>query len=197
MKSWVLRTFIFVTIFLVGFGWGALVYFNQPGLIDFSALENYNPGKPSILLDDQGIEWARFELDRRQIISLKEVPSHLIEAFLAAEDRNFFKHHGISWRGIARSVLVNLRRGRIVQGASTITQQLVKLLFLDSKRTFRRKIKEQIVALLVERQFTKEQILETYYNHVYFGCGIYGIEAAARRSFGKSVCQLDWGESAT
>jgi len=165
--------------------------------IDFSVLENYNPGKPSILLDDQGREWARFEVDRRQVVPLTDVPQHLIDAFLVSEDRDFFKHVGISWRGIARSVIVNLRHGRIVQGASTITQQLVKLLFFDSRRTFKRKIKEQVVALLVERQFTKEQILETYLNHVYFGCGIYGVEAAARRFFGKAVSDLTISESAT
>lgn len=178
-----------------GLGLGVSLYHNL--WVDFSVLENYNPGKPSILLDDQDIEWGRFEVDRRQIVALSQVPKHLIDAFLVSEDRNFFKHSGISWRGILRSTLVNLRQGRIVQGASTITQQLVKLLFFDSRRTFKRKIKEQLVALLVERQFTKEQILETYLNHVYFGCGIYGVEAAARRFFGKAVCELNISESAT
>lgn len=186
-----------LAVLLLSFGCGLVVCLGQNRWIDFTVLENYNPGKPSILLDDEGQEWGRFELDRRRVVSLKEIPQHLIDAFLAAEDRDFFKHRGISWRGIARSTLVNLRQGRIVQGASTITQQLVKLLFFDSQRTFQRKIKEQIVALLVERQFTKEQILETYLNHVYFGCGIYGVEAAARRFFGKAVCQLDLAESAT
>ena len=190
--------FLMVPIFgITAFFLGLFFCLQNVRWVDFTVLENYNPGKPSILLDDQDVEWGRFEVDRRRVVALKEVPQHLIDAFLVSEDRNFFKHVGISWRGILRSILVNLRHGKIVQGASTITQQLVKLLFFDARRTFKRKLKEQLVALLVERQFTKEQILETYLNHVYFGCGIYGVEAAARRFFGKTVCELTVSESAT
>jgi penicillin-binding protein 1A len=165
--------------------------------VDFSALEYYNPGKPSIVLDCHGREWARFQFDRRAPVSLAQMPQHLVQAFLAAEDHNFFSHHGISYRGILRSGLINLYNRRIVQGASTITQQLVKLLFFDGQRTFKRKIKEQIMALLVERQFTKQHIIQTYLNHVYFGCGIYGVEAASQRFWSKSVSQLTPDESAT
>jgi len=164
--------------------------------VDFSVLEQYDPGRPSILLDDVGKEWARFQLDRRQPVPLVNLPQHLVDAFIAAEDWKFFKHSGISFKGIIRSTLVNLYHGRIVQGASTITQQLVKLLFFDSQRTFKRKVKEQLYSLLVERQFTKEQILETYLNHVYFGCGIYGVEAAAQRFWNKPVNLLTVEESA-
>jgi len=124
------------------------------------------------------------------------MPNHLIQAFLAAEDRDFFNHSGVSVKGMIRSTLVNLKSGRIVQGASTITQQLVKLLFFDSRRTFKRKIKEQFFSVLVELQFTKEQILETYLNHVYFGCGIYGVSAACKRFFNKDVSEISPGESA-
>jgi penicillin-binding protein 1A len=191
-----LNFFIIPLVCSIAFGYGFLVSLFNSRWVDFSVLENYNPGKPSILLDDAGVEWARFEIDRRRLVVLKEVPQHLIDSFLVSEDRNFFTHIGISWRGIIRSTLVNIRHGRIVQGASTITQQLVKLLFFDSSRTFKRKIKEQFVSLLVEHQFTKEQILETYLNHVYFGCGIYGVEAAARRFFNKTVCDLNVSESA-
>ncbi len=164
--------------------------------LDFSALEHYNPGRPSIVLDDQGNEWARFQLDRREPIQFNALPKHLIHAFLAAEDWNFFNHPGISLKGIARSALINIYHGRIVQGASTITQQLVKLLFFDANKTFSRKIKEQLWTLLLERQFTKEQILQTYLNHVYFGCGIYGVEAACQRFWGKSVCDISIDEAA-
>lgn len=184
------------TVLFFAFVAGFFLCLFQSRWVDFSVLENYNPGKPSILLDDNGVEWGRFEIDRRRLVTLKEVPKDLINSFLVSEDRNFFKHMGVSWRGILRSTIVNMRHGRIVQGASTITQQLVKLLFFDSSRTFKRKIQEQLVSLLVERQFTKEQILETYLNHVYFGCGIYGVEAAARRFFGKSVSNLNVSESA-
>lgn len=176
---------------------GAMVYVLNNSWADFSVLEHYNPGKPSILLDDEGHEWARFQLDRREPISLEQMPKHLINAFIAAEDWQFFSHHGLSFKGIFRSIAVNLYHGRMVQGASTITQQLVKLLFLNSNKTFSRKIKEQLYALVIERQFTKEQILQTYLNHVYFGCGIYGVEAASQRFWGVHAADLTLEQSAT
>jgi penicillin-binding protein 1A len=169
-----------IFLFITGI-WGAFLCLTLNKWVDLSQLEHYNPGKPSILLDDEGNEWGRFQLDRREPISLTAVPPHLIHAFLAAEDHRFFSHVGISLKGILRSFFINIYKRRIVQGASTITQQLVKLLFYDSQRTFKRKIKEQILALIVEQQCTKEQILETYINHIYFGCGIYGVQAACQR----------------
>lgn len=175
---------------------GAVFFIGQYKVIDFAALEHYNPGTPSIVLDDHGNEWARFALDRRDPVQLEQMPDHVIKAFLAAEDWKFFQHRGISFKGIARSLLVNLYHGRRVQGASTITQQLVRLLFFDAAKTIKRKIKEQIFAVLVERQFTKEQILQTYLNHVYFGCGIYGVQAACQRFWGKDVSQITIDEAA-
>ncbi len=164
--------------------------------IDFSALERYDPGRATILLDCHGNEWARFALDKRKVIRIEDLPQHLIQAFLAAEDWHFYDHFGLSIKGIIRSFLVNLYHRRVVQGASTITQQLVRLLFFDHKRTFTRKIKEQLVALLVEMQFSKDQILQTYLNHVYFSCGIYGVEAAAQRFWGKSAAEVSLDEAA-
>ena len=159
-------------------------------------LEHYNPGKPSILLDDEGNEWARFRLDKREVIKLKQIPNRVIHAFLAAEDWNFFKHSGLSVKGIIRSSLINLYSLRKAQGASTITQQLVRLLFFETEKSFKRKIKEQIIALVVERQFTKEQILETYLNHIYLGSGIYGVEAASQRFWGKHIQDVTDDEAA-
>lgn len=183
--------------FLAGaFSFGALFYVLQNKCIDFSVLERYDPGSPSILLDEDGKEWGRFQLEKREPILVSQMPHHLIQAFIAAEDWYFFTHHGISWRGIVRSLLVNIYSGRIVQGASTITQQLVKLLFFDAKKTLGRKIKEQMCAVLAERQFTKEQILQTYLNHVYFGCGIYGVEAASQKFWGKQAQDLTVDEAA-
>ncbi len=165
--------------------------------IDFSVLEHYDSGKPTILLDDEGNEWARFQHDRRDPIQYDQMPEHLINAFIAAEDWNFFHHNGLSWKGILRSICVNLYHGRRVQGASTITQQLVKLLFFDSRKTFSRKIKEQLCAVLIERQYTKKQILEAYLNHVCFGCGIYGVEAASQRFWGKKAKDISVDQAAT
>ncbi len=189
-------SFLSIT-FAFTLGLGALSYIAHNYIVDLSALENYSPGKPSILLDDEGVEWGRFELDRREPIPLKDVPLHVQQAFLAAEDRQFFSHTGISWRSIIRSLCINLIHWRKVQGASTITQQLVRLLFFDNKKTFRRKIKEQLCALFIERQCTKEQILQTYLNTICFGCGIYGIQAAAQRFWGIPAAELSLAQGAT
>lgn len=182
--------FCFTALLGVGFA------FLRMPWVDLSPLEQYKAGKPSILLDDEGIEWARFELDRRDRIKFNQFPLHLKQAFLAAEDREFFSHFGISFKGIARSLVVNLWRARRAQGASTITQQLVRLLFFDNQRTFSRKIKEQLMSLAVEQQFSKEQILTAYLNHVYFGCGIYGVEAAAQRFWGISANEVSVAQAA-
>lgn len=176
---------------------GALSALFDNAVVDFGILEHYDVGKPSIVLDDQGNEWARFEKDKRDPLDIEQMPKHLINAFVAAEDHSFFSHHGISFKGIARSLLVNVYNGKKVQGASTITQQLVKLLFVGSSRTFWRKIKEQIVAVVVEQQYSKDQILQTYANQVYFGCGIYGVEAASQRFWSKSASELTIGQAAT
>ena len=144
---------------------GACFFLFQNHSIDFSRLEQYNPGRPSIVLDDEGHELARFQLDRREPITLEQMPEHLIHAFLAGEDWYFFEHCGISWRGVLRSILVNVCRGRRAQGASTITQQLVRLLFFDAGKTFTRKVKEQFCALLIEQQFSIK-VLETILAHI-------------------------------
>ncbi|MFC1842703.1 transglycosylase domain-containing protein [Candidatus Dependentiae bacterium] len=165
-------------------------------VVDFSALEQYDPRKPTILLDDEGNEWARFQLDRREPVSLDRMPKHLINALVAIEDWKFFSHCGLSFKGIARAMWKNIRSGRMGQGASTITQQLVRLLFFDAKKTFKRKIKEQLYTLLVERQFSKEQIIETYLNHVCFGRGVYGVQAASKRFWQKDVSEISLEQAA-
>lgn len=182
---------------IFSFGIGAFFAITYSYHVDFSVLENYTATQPTLLLDDQGKEWARFALDKREPVQLSAIPQHVIQAFIAAEDHNFFSHAGLSLRGIVRSTLVNLYKRKRVQGASTITQQLVRLLFLDAQRTFTRKIKEQLLALIVEQQFSKEQILITYLNNVYFGSGIYGVQAASNRFWAKDVTELTVAEAAT
>lgn len=186
----------FAFFFFMSFSCGILCYLLHAKVIDLSPLQQEAKGKPSILLDDAGQEWARFQLDKRKFVTLEIMPDHLIDAFLVAEDRNFFHHPGVSFKGIVRSMLVNVYHGRKVQGASTITQQLVRLLFFDAAKTFRRKIKEQLFSILVERQCSKEQILETYLNNVYFGYGIYGVQAAAQRFWGKDIQDITVDQSA-
>jgi len=189
--------FLFLFVSVIGcFFCGIAFFILSNKVVDFSVLERYDPGVPTVLLDDEGNEWARFQLDKRDTISLDNMPKHLIDAFIAKEDWNFFNHWGISFKGIARSIFKNIYYRKRVQGASTITQQLVRLLFFYSKKTFRRKIKEQIYAILVELQISKEQILETYLNHVCFGRGIYGVQAACQRFWGKSVADITLDEAA-
>ncbi|MCL5875932.1 MAG: transglycosylase domain-containing protein, partial [Candidatus Dependentiae bacterium] len=138
-------------IFFIGvaFFFGIFFFVMNQMIIDFSSLNVYNAGKPSILLDDEGNEWARFQIDYREPVALENLPPHLIQAFIAAEDWQFFSHTGISIKGIIRSTLVNIYHGRKMQGASTITQQLVKLIFFNSKKTFKRKLLEQLYAVLI------------------------------------------------
>ena len=191
----IVHYFFMTLIMSSAFLCGALFFVVHNHTIDFSILAQYDSARPSILYDDEGNEWGKFQLDRRDPVDGARLPQHVINAFIAAEDWHFFTHHGISWKGIIRSILVNLYHGRKAQGASTITQQLVKLLFFDSQKTFKRKIKEQLYALLVERQLTKDQILHTYLNHVCFGCGIYGIEAASQRFWSKHAHEISVDEA--
>lgn len=195
-KTFLLKTFFVTSVASCALLGGFFLSLKHAPLVDFSVLQYYSPGKPSVLLDCHGKEWGRFQLDRRTPVSMDVIPQVLVQAFIAAEDWKFFQHKGISFRGIVRSLLVNVSQGRVVQGASTITQQLVKLLFFDTQRTFKRKIKEQILALLVEQQFTKDHILELYLNHVYFGSGLYGVEAAAQRFWSIPVKNISLAQAA-
>lgn len=160
---------------------GMLFFLAHYPTIDLEKQNILLHARPTRILDDENNEWARFQLDRREPASFNKIPEILIHAFLAAEDRNFFHHHGISWRGIIRAAWTNLTQRRFAQGASTITHQLVKLIFLSQEKTITRKIKEQITALIIEYQCTKEQILEAYLNIIYCGNGIYGVQTAAQR----------------
>lgn len=127
---------------------------------------------------------------------LKALPDHLPQALLATEDRRFYSHFGLDPIGLARAAYANLRAGRVVQGGSTLTQQLAKNVFLDGDRTLKRKVQELLLALWLERRFSKDQILEMYLNRVYFGAGAYGVEAAAQRYFAKPAAKLTLPESA-
>ena len=149
------------------------------------------------LLDDEGNILHQFKNDRRTWVSFHNIPEVVINACIAAEDRNFFSHNGISWKGILRSCYVNIIKRQLVQGASTITQQLVRLVFLSQKRTFFRKFKEIFMALSLEKNLSKQQIMELYLNNIYFGRGIYGIEAAAQRFWNKPVTLLNAAQGAT
>lgn len=175
---------------------GAFFYLLYIPTVDLSPLTT-NFSKPTLVLDDKAHVWAQFAQTAYEPVTIQQIPQSVIQAFVAAEDHAFFSHKGVSFKGIARSLLINFYYGKRVQGASTITQQLVRLLYFDAQKTFMRKIKEQGMALLVECHCTKEQILCAYLNTAYFGAGIYGIAAASKIFWNISVEQLTIAQAAT
>jgi len=153
--------------------------------------------RPSVtILADDGSTIATFGDLFGQPLTLKEVSPWLPKAVIATEDRRFYSHFGIDPIGLARALFADLRSGHLVQGGSTITQQLAKTVFLTPERSLSRKVREALLALWLERHFTKDQILEIYLNRVYLGAGTYGVDAAAHRYFAKSAAKLNLYESA-
>jgi 1A family penicillin-binding protein len=194
-KYYYIHHIVYLITIVGAFCLGGTYYFIHHSEVYFSRLKPAHH-QDSVLLDDEGVVWARFQLDNRGNVSIVQMPKHLIHAFIATEDRQFYDHIGISWYGIIRSLFYNTIYRRFAQGASTITQQLVRLLLGDTTKTLQRKIKEQLFAIIIEQQFSKNQILEMYFNHLYFGCGIYGVSAAARRFWNKKPEDLTIDESA-
>jgi penicillin-binding protein 1A len=152
---------------------------------------------PSISILDQNMRPLATRGDQGGgTLTLKELPTYLPKAFIAIEDRRFYSHYGIDPLGIGRAAMANALRRGVSQGGSTITQQLAKNLFLTQERTIQRKLQEAMLALWLERKFSKDQILELYLNRVYFGAGAYGVEQAAQRYFGKSARKVTLAEAA-
>ncbi len=157
-----------------------------------------DPGPQSTLIfDSKDRPISALYREHRIPVSLEEMSGDLVNAVLVTEDRRFFKHDGVDFRRIAASTLANFRHGRIVQGGSTITQQFVRGAFLDRSRTYARKVREAWLATELETRFSKRAILQAYLNHVYFGDGYYGVEAASRGYFGKPASGLNAIEGAT
>ena len=132
-----------------------------------------------------------------QKLKIWQMPEPVIEAFVASEDRRFYAHHGVDYQGIVRAAMVNLRAGEVVEGGSTITQQLARIVFLSQERSLWRKLKETLLAQRIEQKLSKEQILERYLNLVYLGSGAYGVADAASVYFNKSVDELSLAQAAT
>jgi penicillin-binding protein 1A len=161
-----------------------------------TALESFQPLIGTKIYDDNDELITELHVERRIFVPLAHVPQALRDAVIATEDKRFYYHWGVDPIGIARATVQNYRRGRLVEGGSTITQQLTKVLFLTPDKSLERKLKEAVLALELERRYTKDRILEMYLNQVYFGHGAYGVEAAARTYFGKSVSELSVREAA-
>ncbi len=173
------------------------VYFYlSKNLPQISSLTQYHPPIITTVYSDDGRKIAEFFEERRIIKPLEEMPSALINAFIAAEDSRFYKHKGIDFYSILRAFFKNLEAGTIVQGGSTITQQVTKSFLLTPQKTYTRKIKEAILAYRIDKAFNKKEILYLYLNQIYLGHGAYGVEAAAENYFGKSISELNLAECA-
>jgi penicillin-binding protein 1A len=171
----------------------ALVKDQVPALPE---LNQYNPPATTRVYGQTGILLGEFAVERRDVVPAEMIPRQLVSALIASEDDNFFNHGGIDLLGIFRAALKNIKAGRIVQGGSTITQQVAKSL-IGREKTFTRKFKEAILARRLESKFTKEQILYLYLNQIYLGHGSYGVQAAALNYFHKNVWELSLPEIAT
>ncbi len=180
---------------------------------DLTVLLDYQPNRKSVVLSSEGEEVGTFSIENRRIVALERMPPHVPAAFLSAEDRRFFQHKGFDVVGIARAAYKNFRaEGDIKQGGSTITQQIIKQTLLTAEervgslgaetekvakaRKYKRKMKELILAVRLERELTKAEILSIYLNHIYLGHGAYGVGAAARTYFGKDVEDVTVAEAA-
>src|SRR5262245_26794438 len=173
-----------------------LLWHYSRDLPDLNQLQNYQPSLVTQVYSSDKQLIGQFFIERRILTPLQQIPEHLRRAVIAVEDVRFFEHPGLDYIGILRAAWTNLRRGGKVEGASTITQQLARSLFLSSERTFERKVRELVVAYKMELISTKEQILETYLNQIYFGQGAYGVAAAAQSYFGKELRALTLAEAA-
>lgn len=150
----------------------------------------------TVILDASGRIIARLYTQNRQVIPLSDMPQYLLDAIVAIEDHQFYRHWGIDPRGVARALVRNLSAGEIVEGGSTITQQLAKNLYLSHERTVHRKLREAVLAAKLEREYSKNEILGMYWNSIYLGAGTYGAEAAAQTYFGKPARELTLAEAA-
>jgi len=186
---------IFISLFL---SFSTLWYFSS-SLPDYKKLANYQPPVSSRVYSNNGTLIAEYALEKRLFIPYDSIPKIVINSFLSAEDKNFFKHPGIDAKGILRAMIknfTNILENKRLEGASTITQQVAKNFLLTNEVSFKRKIKEAILAFRIEKAYSKERILELYLNQIYLGEGTYGIAAASLEYFDKSVKELNYSEAA-
>jgi len=176
---------------------GGVLYAQLQDLPDITNLNEFKPSEATRVFDVNGELISQLWIEQRTIVPLDKIPLTLQNAVIATEDERFYKHIGIDPIGIIRAFVSNIMHGSVTQGASTITQQLARNLFLTRERTITRKIREALLSLQIERNYTKKQILEMYFNEIYFGEGSYGAESAARTYFGKHVEELNLPECAT
>ena len=192
----ILLVTILCCLILVVIGSIIVYYILLKEMPSIAALKDYRPSIATRVYSDNNELIDEFFLEDRKIIRLSEVPKVVIQAFVAAEDARFYQHTGLDLLSIARACYRNIEAGRIVQGGSTITQQVAKALYLSSEKKYMRKLKEAILAYKIDKYLTKDEIMNLYLNHIYLGHGTYGIEAAAEGYFGKSAKYLTLPEAA-
>jgi len=192
---WLLAAFIFTVISGV-IGVVGVYFYLSKNLPKISTLKDYRPPVITTVFSDDNRKIAEFFKERRIVVPLSQMSSMLKNAFIAAEDARFYNHKGIDVLSIIRAFFKNIEAGAIVQGGSTITQQVAKSFFLTPQKSYVRKIKEAILAYRIDRKFTKEEILFLYLNQIYLGHGAYGVEAASENYFGKSAQGLNLAECA-
>jgi len=197
-KSWLKRLVLWgLTLAIwVGIGIGALVAWYAIDLPDIDGMTTTTRRPAVVFQSADGETFATFGDVYGRPLELAEIAPTIAQAVLATEDRRFYRHFGLDLWGLARAAVTNLRAGRVVQGGSTLTQQLAKNLFLTPDRTLKRKVQELLMALWLERRFNKDQILTLYLNRVYLGSGTFGVDAAAKRYFDVSASRLDLYQSA-
>ncbi len=171
-------------------------YGRDPSLPSITSLGDYHPKQVTRIETEDGDVIGEIFTERRSFVPYDQIPEVMVQAVISAEDAKFFEHKGIDYLGMVRALFVNLRSGKKKQGASTITQQVVKTFLLSPERTFKRKFQEIILARRLENRLTKEEILTLYLNQIYLGGGRYGVQEAARYYFGKDVKDLNAGEAA-
>ncbi|MDR2947408.1 MAG: transglycosylase domain-containing protein, partial [Candidatus Adiutrix sp.] len=171
------------------------VYSNDMADVSFDELRNFKPPTISYVYAGDGTTLAELYREHRLVTPLGEIPPMVINAFLAAEDSNFYRHQGVDLMGLIRAAKANFEAGAKVQGASTITQQMIRTFLLSNERTYDRKLREIVLAWRVENTFTKNDILYLYLNRIYLGRGAYGVESAARLYFGKSIRDVNLAEA--
>lgn len=188
---------ILISIFsLIAVATAGFIYWSTLSLPALKSLEMYEPVESSLVYSADGGLLAEFYIERRNFVPHYEIPEHVKTAFVAIEDVRFYKHPGIDLKGIIRAFFHDIKTMSVSQGGSTITQQLAKMLFLKPERSLKRKLKEVILSIQIEKQYTKDEILGLYLNQAYFGTRSYGIEAAAQTYFGKPVKEITAGEAA-
>lgn len=202
-QAWVPREISFLLFIAPFFFWPVVialgilyVYSSDMNQISFDKLRDFNPPTVSFIYAEDGTTLAELYKEHRLVVPLEEIPPIVIKAFVAAEDSNFYNHQGVDLLGLARAFMANMAAGKTVQGASTITQQMIRTFLLSNEKTYDRKLREIVLAWRAERSFSKDEILHLYLNRIYLGRGAYGVESAARLYYGKSIKEVTLPEAA-